>query len=95
MEPSPCVLLSPRGGKQRLACKAKHDARFVAVGKHLIRADVGFVMLLTRSEMVQGPGVSQHGWTRQEHLLFLFTARLIVLSHHTWPILVLTSTGSC
>lgn len=60
MEPSPCV---PRGGKQRLAYKAKHDGRFVAICKHLIRADVGFVMLLTHSEMVQGPGVSQHGRT--------------------------------
>lgn len=31
----------------------------------------------------------------QEPFMFLFTARLIVLSHHTWTSRVLTSTGGC
>lgn len=41
MKPSPLPSLSPRGGKQQLACEAKHDARLVVVWKRLILADVG------------------------------------------------------
>lgn len=104
MEPSPCVSLGPRGGKQRLAYKAKHDGRFVAVRKHLIRADVGFVMLLTHSEIVQGPGVSQMVELRpRAFIVFIYCPpNCFVSSHMAHPcsyinrkLLMLHQTSRC
>lgn len=87
----PCLAWSRR--RETTACEAKHDAGLLPFDSILSWLTLEFWRLLADSEMVRRPDVFQRSWNSDhERLLFLFTACLIVLSHHTWPILVLTST---